>query len=1111
VTTLSEAISAFGVQTKARLANPGVRGAPEDQLRTPLDALIGQLALLCGLSPSAITAVGETTLADLATRPDFAITSHNALIGFIEVKAPGKGADPRRFKDAHDAGQWRKLQSLPNLIYTDGNSFSLWRYGEKVEIVHLEGDVESSGAKLTAPPALLRLFDDFFKWIPTAPKTAKQLAETSARLCRFLRDEVTEQLARGNEALTGLAADWRKLLFPDADDATFADGYAQAVTFGLLMARARDISLSHGWHDAAKALGKTSTLIGAALGILTENAGETLKTSLGTLTRVLDVVDWSTISKGQADAWLYFYEDFLEIYDNHLRKQTGSYYTPPEVVEPMIRWVDEVLRSHFDQPDGLASPKVTIADPAVGTGTFVLGVLRAIADIVAKDQGEGAIAGAMVEAIKRIIGFELQLGPYAVAQLRITAELTALGAPAARPRMFVADTLADPAVELESLGSIYKAIGDSLREANRIKLKEPITVVIGNPPYKEKAKGRGGWIEEASSNTKEDSPLDAWFPPREWGAGAHSKHLYNLYIYFWRWATWKIFDQPPGRGVVCFITMAGFLNGPGFQKMRAWLRAQADQIWVVDCSPEGHQPEVPSRIFQGVQQPVCIVLVARSGAKESGQPAKVWFRALPEGHRKGKFDALAQIGLGDGGWMLCPTEDRADFLPAAEGVWPTWPALDDFFADNGSGTMPGRTWVIAPDADSLRQRWRTLIETKDHGEKEELFQPHLGKDKDGHEVLGDHHVGKVVRQGLGSRKARPTPLVKETELAIEPERYGYRSFDRQWIIPDARVINRANPGLWVAHSDQQVYLTALSRTAPSNGPGLSITGSIPDIDHYNARGGRAFSLWADAQATRPNLRAALCATLARHFGFAVTPADVLAWLAAVAAHPAYTAHFQADLARPGLRIPLTKAPALFQEAVNIGRQIIWLHTFGERFVDGAAGRPRKAPRVEAGEAPRMPAEGAIKPDPAHMPDDIDYDPGLRRLKVGQGFIDGVAPEVWAYEVSGKQVVKQWFSYRKANRERPVMGDRRPPSKLNAIQPDHWLAEYTTELLNVLHVLTVLVRLEPQQADLLQRILAGPLFTRAELAEAGAFADNPAPAPAPVEDLPLFGFMNQKPS
>src|SRR6185437_11579233 len=172
----------------------------------------------------------------------------------------------------------------------------------------------------------------------------------------------------------------------------------------------------------------------------------------------------------------------------------------------------------------------------------------------------------------------------------------------------------------ERLPQILQPIGRSRRDANAVKRGEPITVVIGNPPYKEKAKGRGGWIEKGSDGR--EAPLDRWMPPAAWGVGAHAKHLKNLYIYFWRWATWKVFGtglnastglaETERAGIVCFITVAGFLNGPGFERMRDDLRRSCREIWVIDCSPEGHQPDVPTRIFQGVQQPVCIVLAART-------------------------------------------------------------------------------------------------------------------------------------------------------------------------------------------------------------------------------------------------------------------------------------------------------------------------------------------------------------------------------------------------------------------------------------------------------------------------------------------------------------------
>ena len=223
--TLVDAVARFGKSAKAKLGNPSIAGAPEDQLRAPFEQLVGDMAALCGFAPGAVVAVGEASLAALHTRPDYAITVHGALVGFVELKAPGKGAKPQRYHDPHDKAQWQRLQSLPNLIYADGNEFSLWRNGELASpLVRLEGDIETSGDKLAPGHGLQALFAFFFGWVIIAPATAKELAEVSARLCRLLRDEVAEALAAKSDALTTLAADWRELLFPQASDKQFADG-----------------------------------------------------------------------------------------------------------------------------------------------------------------------------------------------------------------------------------------------------------------------------------------------------------------------------------------------------------------------------------------------------------------------------------------------------------------------------------------------------------------------------------------------------------------------------------------------------------------------------------------------------------------------------------------------------------------------------------------------------------------------------------------------------------------------------------------------------------------------------------------------------------------------
>src|SRR6185437_1217258 len=472
---------------------------------------------------------------------------------------------------------------------------------------------------------------------------------------------------------------------------------------------------------------------------------------------------------------------------------------------------------------------------------------------------------------------------------------------------------------------------------------QPITVVIGNPPYKEKAEARGGWIEKGAGG-KLHAPLDRWKAPPQWGVGAHGKHLKNLYVYFWRWATLKVFGagrfaatglpDTDEEGIVCFITVAGFLNGPGFEKMRDDLRRSCSDIWVIDCSPEGHQPDVPTRIFQGVQQPVCIVLAARKLGKTA--LARVRFRALAKGKREEKFAELAALSLGVPGWLDCPADGRAPFLPEVGGKWANFTPLRSLFAYDGSGVMPGRTWIIAPDKETLEKRWEQLVKEKDETKREELFHPHEG---------GDKTSTKSTKVGLSGHEFRSYSIASDKAKVIAPTRYGFRSFDRQWIIPDNRLINRPNPNLWKTWSSKQVSVTALERASPKFGPAITLTSLIPDLDHYNSRGGRVYPLYADAAATTPNIRAAVLQALALAYGAPVSAEDLFAYIAAVIAHPAFTARFRDDLVRPGLRLPLTGDKALFDEAAELGRRIVWLHTYGERFADAAAGRPKGAPRL----------------------------------------------------------------------------------------------------------------------------------------------------------------------
>ncbi len=1078
---IDDAISRFGLDASKKLSATAVFGEPEEQLRAPLEVLLEDVAVALGRKSAKLAIVGETRLAELKTRPDFAVTYNDLLIGFVEVKSPGHGADPRKFKDAHDREQWGKLSALPNLIYTDGNSFSLWGDGgPRSAIVNLPGDVQDPKNPLQASPGLTAVFQGFFGWEPIAPRSPRQLAEVSARLCRLLRDEVSEQLEQG-PSLRALAEDWRHLLFPEASDSQFADGYAQAVTFGLLVARARGIPLSD-LDAVSKKLGARHSLIGGALRVMVESTSNeaVLTTSVATLTRVLDVVDWSKLSGGNVEAWLYFYQDFLATYDNSLRKATGSYYTPPEVVASMTRLVDEVLQSRFAKSAGLADDKVTVLDPAVGTGTFLLEILRRMAETVELDLGQGAVPAFIADALNRVMGFEIQLGPYAVAQLRMLAELVDLGVPDPPTdglRLFVTNTLDNPFVQEEHLGQLYEPIARSRREANRIKKDVPIVVVVGNPPYKEKSHGTGGWVEHGHPQAGQEPILRDFMPPPEWKVGAHVKHLYNPYVYFWRWATWKVFDQDPlnNQGIVCFITVSGFVNGPGFGQMRSYLRRRATELWVVDCSPEGHQPPVQTRVFQGVQQPVCIMIASRT-ANDDETPAQVRYRSLAVGPREGKFEELSGIGLDDG-WEDCPSEWAAPFLPVMTSKWASYPSLDDLLRYSGSGTMPGRTWVIAPDPETLKSRWAALIAAPKL-KQSELLQEHPT----------DRRMDSVQSEGLPGYPTPAGPLESEKGSCLEPVRYGFRSFDRQWIIPDKRLINRPNPTLWTVRGPRQVFLTALRQDDPVAGPAVTFTELIPDLHHYKGSfGGRAYPMFLDPDGLVPNVVPGILESLAATYGSPISAEDLFAYLAAITAHPAYTTTFKEDLERPGIRVPLTTSESAFQTAVDLGRRVLWLFTYGERFSDSASGRPSQRPRMTADQPSVV---EPIPSDPNFMPDTLSYDSDARRMFLGVGTIANVSPAMWEYEVGGVNVLTKWFSYRRKNRERPIMGDRRV-SPLLDMNSDHWLPAYTKDLIDLLNVLGLLIELEPQQAHLLTQVVEGKLLSVSDLTDAGVLPVDPA--------------------
>ena len=1050
-------------------------------------------------------------------RPDYAITVDGVLTGYVELKAPGKNIDSASFsKKSHEYRQWQRLRNLPNLLYTNGTEWRLYRYGEPVltstgyDAVHMHGSFSGHGT-LSAPDALATFFLNFLRWVPAPIKSADQLVETLAPLAALLREEMLLGLAaqektykadqakakkKGEEdfvippPLVGLRKDWRDTLAPSTSNEEFADSFAQTVVFSLVVAlsEGHDLSLET-FSTMAGRLRSQHGLLGNALGLLTEHLDEksSLYNALAVIVRVMDAASWADISGGKSDVYLHLYEHFLKVYNPEQRKKTGSYYTPVEVVDQMVRLVDDALRTYLGKEHGLASEGVSVIDPAMGTGTYPLSVMHQVAKT--ESLSPAARTRALNRLAKNLYGFELQSGPFSVAELRLNQTLKEMGAdvPEDGLNLYVADTLSDPYAKQKPVnGNTLRLLSQLSNKATRVKREVPIQVCIGNPPYKDKAEGMGGWVESGFRSADVASPILDDF--RAQGMGRYEYVLKNLYVYFWRWAFWKVFedsfralegqsDNAQRAGVVCFITASGYLRGPGFKIMREYIRRSSSRGWIINVSPEGKRPPAKNAVF-AIETPVSIALFLREENTDEETPADIRYVAL-HGTFAEKMQGLAALDL-DGAEFEPVRSGWGDkFAPEAEGDWDSYPELEDLYAKFYPGVKPNRTWVYAPSESILQERWAELIEGTDLKVRAERFKEtaSIGIAR-GKDPLSGVDTFQGSKESLNDQIVRE--LIPDTPNIVQ---VGYRSFDRQYILADSRLLHRASPDLWEHRVPGQIFIVEQNAHYPKAGPGLYFSALIPDMDAFNNRGGRAHPV-LNVNGT-PNLTEPAAQMLHERFGDSA-PGDLVYYLAALTGHPGYVRTFDKPLQQAGIRIPLTADPELWERAVQLGKQIVWLHTYGERGeplpgmqylhqLPEGADYTLPTPTVDMGKT--MPEKKpSFSPDPVDSLSEEKNNPAMGTVSFGQARCENVEKRVFDYTIGGNQVLGLWAKYRLKKPE------TKWSSSLNDIVQREWPEAWSEEYERLLYTLTHLVHLEPAQEKLLDEVLAGEQIFREEFVD-----------------------------
>jgi hypothetical protein len=629
-------------------------------------------------------------------------------------------------------------------------------------------------------------------------------------------------------------------------------------------------------------------------------------------------------------------------------------------------------------------------------------------------------------------------------------------------RVILTDTLESPRAAPPHLAAaplFERRLAEENIRARKVKLDTDVIVCLGNPPYfrqviepeeQDDVARQGGWVRYGDEPDRAKTAGILRDFVRE-TPGVHVKNLYNLYVYFWRWALWKVFETGDRCGIVSFISASSYLRGPGFAGMRRFMRESFDELWILDLGGEGRGARQDENVF-AIQTPVAIAVGYRSHQADCATPAAVRYARI-EGTQREKLDALdAVASLEDVDWLECFAGWNEPLLPRSAGDYFAWPAVTDLFPWQHSGLQFKRTWPISADPVTLEARWNAFT-TASADDRPALF-----RETPGHRV------------GASFAESEPVPRIS---------RFAYRSLDRQYMLADFRLADRPRPVLWKAQSARQLFMTSLWSGILGEGPAAVVTHLLPDLHHFRGSfgGKNVVPLWRDAACTQPNLAGGLMDVLESVLGGKVTPEDLFAYCYALLSAPSYTTRFAAELELPGARVPITSSLERFRDALELGAKLVWLHTFGERFVPPG----RRAGKVPQGSARY---QVPIPPTAAGYPTDHAYDPDTRELEVGDGLFAPVAPEVRAYSVSGLDVVGSWLDYRMKQ------GAGKKSSKLDEIRPQTWPAGFSDELLELLWVIEATVALGPKLDETLEAVVAGDLIAASAL-----------PAPTELERKP----------
>jgi predicted helicase len=711
------------------------------------------------------------------------------------------------------------------------------------------------------------------------------------------------------------------------------------------------------------------------------------------------------------DPLSYFHEKFLTQYHPQLRELRGVYYTPDPVVSYMVQSIDFLLRSHFNQQNGLAeiSEDMLLLDPACGTGIFLQAIIEHIRKEFQKNSdADGWRNFVHLYLLPHLFGFELLAVPYAMALLKLAMQLAALDIPEPERQKWAYHFQNDEQLNICQTNTLEE-VKETLTGLGQDKAHQML-IVLGNPPFAGHSSNKGKWITTLIDTYKGGCP--------ELKKPGQAKWLSDDYVKFMRFAQWHI--EQVGCGILAFITNHSYLDNPTFRGMRYSLLQSFDDIYILDLhgnrkkheqAPDGSKDE---NVFD-IQQGVAISFFVKwrdSKSFATVHHADLWglrevYRRDPQGQvtlSDGKYAWLAENSLASTHWtvlnpqapfyLFSPQESR--YLAEYQTGW----SVADIFRPNGD-PAPGVVtchdqFAISWTKNEACAKIERFLSTETEEEARQLFRLCS-------QNQWQYHIAKSQLQ--------------QNRWQQDIIEILYRPFDRRWTVFNRYVavhrrervmrhmLDGTNIGLAIGRAghviDQDEWDIAFC------------THSVTDFNLYRRGGNNLFPLYLYDDTATSTCRANLavnfivdCATrlgikwiayghgdLEHTFG----PEDVFTYMYALFYSPTYRKRYAQFLKIDFPRVPLTSNVTLFRSLCSLGDRLVNLHLMEKR-VQPISAFPVSGTNIVA---------------------DVCYKTQGQIWINATQYFDGVPWEAWNFSIGGYQICKKWLKDRNG---RALSGD-----------------------------------------------------------------------------------------